>query len=164
MWPRGDLATLKVSRECLAGAERTGNWCWSPEKQFGESCTPLQERLGTHFGARPCPHFGARLRVESLRTALRFEEALELRVKLITENGNVCPFTLSLLGGRQRLSRGYSKSRARREQSLNPCTGGGAGKERGDGRWERKRVWWQKRTLGDAPSLCVSTKVLSKGA
>lgn len=35
------------------------------------------------------PPLWARLRVESVRTVLRFKEALGLRVKLITENGIV---------------------------------------------------------------------------
>lgn len=41
---------------------------------------PTSKKVG-HFGARPYPHFGTRLRVESLRTILRFEEALGHRVK-----------------------------------------------------------------------------------
>lgn len=59
-----------------------------PRETIRGKLYPTSKKVG-HFGARPYPHFGTRLRVESVRTILRFEEALGLRVKLITENGNV---------------------------------------------------------------------------
>ena len=81
MWPRGDLVSLRVRRDSLAGAERTGIGVGARRDPSGKGCTSLRGRLGTHFGAR--------VRAESLRTILAFEGALGLREKLIRENGNV---------------------------------------------------------------------------
>lgn len=81
VWPGEDSVSLKVRRDSLAGAERTGIWVGALGNNSGKAVP--------NSGARSCPRFGARLRVESLITVLRFEGALGLRVKLITENGIV---------------------------------------------------------------------------
>lgn len=87
---RFGTVSLRVRRDSLAGAGHPGIGLEAPGNPgWGGGRTPLQGSLGTHFGTRTCPDFGARLRVESLRILLRFREALGLREKLIKENGNV---------------------------------------------------------------------------
>lgn len=110
-----------------------------------------------HFGARPCPYFGAVLRVESLRTILRFEEALGLRVKLVTQNGNVLgPFQ----EGNREADQGLLQAQGLKGTISQPLQGmkGWGGEGRGNGSKGRKEEPWGVDTL----SLCICTKVLGK--
>lgn len=113
------------------------------------------EEAVPHFGARPCPYFGAVLRVESLRTILRFEEALGLRVKLVTQNGNVLrPFQ----EGNREADQGLLQAQGLKGTISQSLQGGWGGAGRGNGSKGRNEERWGMDTL----SLCASTKVLGK--
>lgn len=147
VWPGEDSVSLKVRRDSLAGAERTGIWVGALGNHSGKAVP--------NSGARPCPRFGARLRVESLSTVLRFEEALGLRVKLIAENGIVIgPFQ----EGNKEADQGLLAPSLGPKGNNRLILAGNEGLGR---RQERELVYWQERRAPrDALSPCISTKVL----